>query len=74
MLSNLVCVLVDKYNILYRSNKRVSILVTVLDNDERINSDNFEDLLKSSLQRHPSASSFQLLNATVYGKYISYRS
>ena len=52
----------------------MSILVTVLDNDERISSDNFEDLLKVSLQRHLSASSFQLLNATVYGKNIIVRS
>ena len=53
-----------------RSNRRVYVLVTVLDNDDRINSDNFEDRLKMSLMKHPSAKHFQLLNATVYGKNI----
>ena len=51
-----------------RSIRRVSILVTMLDNDDRINSDNFEQHLKTSLMKHPSANNFQLLNATVYGK------
>ena len=46
----------------------MSVLVTVLDNDDRINSDNFEERLKISLMKHPSADNFQLLNATVYGK------
>ena len=53
-----------------RSNRRVSVLVTVLDKDDRVNSDNFEDRLKISLMKHLSAEHFQLLNATVYGKNI----
>ena len=50
----------------------MSVLVTVLDNDDRINSDNIKDRLKTSLTRHPLAKNFQLLNATVYGKNINY--
>ena len=50
----------------------MSILVTVLDNDDRINSNNFGKRLKTSLMKHLSAENFQLLNATVYGKHYSY--
>ena len=47
----------------------MSILVTVLDNDDRINSKNFGERLKTSLMKHLSGENFLLLNATVYGKH-----
>ena len=49
----------------------MSVLVTVFNKDDRINSNNFGQRLKTSLMKHLSGETFQLLNATVYGKHYS---
>ena len=49
-------------------NDQVSLLLTMLDNDENINSSNIKENIERSLKLHSTASAVQVVDVNIHGK------